>query len=267
MLRLYAEEFVGLSGWLSQMQLSYLNPAPVGNSGPAPSPLADESLQVLRQKVTRAKELAESMEFKRVARVADRLLIAIGDPTDQKRHMVANYADDIAHLLGEMANCLKEELESRRYFQLSDEGATRYGQASIILQGPAWEKLPATRNDLAEAIDCLALERATASVFHLMRAMEVVVRKLSRRLKVPITPQTTWGRMTHDMDSKIRAMPNMTNAQKRKKNDWEEARVNLAHIGSVWRNNTMHPAKSYTVEQAADVLDAVRVFMASLARL
>ena len=67
--------------------------------------------------------------------------------------------------------------------------------------------------------------------------------------------------------SEVSGRPHATNAQKRKKNDWEEARVNLAHIGSVWRNNTMHPAKSYTVEQAADVLDAVRVFMASLARL
>jgi hypothetical protein len=62
-------------------------------------------------------------------------------------------------------------------------------------------------------------------------------------------------------------MAETTVAQKRKKNDWEASRANLHHVGSVWRNNTMHPAASYTQAQASDVLDAVRVFMTALAAL
>jgi hypothetical protein len=34
---------------------------------------------------------------------------------------------------------------------------------------------------------------------HQLRAMEVAVRKLSKRLKVTITPQTTWRQMTGRM--------------------------------------------------------------------
>jgi hypothetical protein len=69
---------------------------------------------------------------------------------------------------------------------------------------------------------------------HQLRAMEVAVRKLSKRLKVTITPQTTWRQMTGRMDDKIKGMPEATDTQKRKKNKWEEARANLHHVGSVY---------------------------------
>jgi hypothetical protein len=89
----------------------------------------------------------------------------------------------------------------------------------------------------------------------------VAVRTLSRRLKITITPQTG------AMDGKIKGMPDKTFRQQRKKNEWEAARANLHHVGSVWRNNTMHPAVSYSRSQARDVFDAVRVFMSGLCEL
>jgi hypothetical protein len=58
--------------------------------------------------------------------------------------------------------------------------------------------------------------------------------------------------------NKIKQMPDATKAQKRKKDDWEAARVNLHHVGSVWRNNTMHPAASYTQSEGRDVFNATR---------
>ena len=97
--------------------------------------------------------------------------------------------------------------------------------------------------------------------------MEATVRQLGKRLGVTITPQTTWRQMTGQMDDKIKKMPERTEQQKRKRNNWEAARANLHHVGSVWRNNTMHPAISYAPSQARDVMSAVRVFMGGLAEL
>lgn len=136
-----------------------------------------------------------------------------------------------------------------------------------IFAGPAWEKFDAARDDLAEAVNCVALERPTAGVFHLMRAMEIAVRKLSKRRKVTISTKTTWRVMTHAMDGKIAKMKDKTPAQLQRKNNWEASRANLHHVGSVWRNNTMHPAKSYSQSQAKEILEAVRVFMNGLAEL
>jgi len=69
------------------------------------------------------------------------------------------------------------------------------------------------------------------------------------------------------MDDKIKKMPEATDKQKDKKNDWEGARANLHHVGSVLRNKTMHPAATYTPSQAHDVFDACRVFMNALCDL
>jgi hypothetical protein len=73
--------------------------------------------------------------------------------------------------------------------------------------------------------------------------------------------------MTGNMEDKIKKMPDKTERQQREKSDWEAARANLHRVGSVWRNTTMHPAKSYTPSQARDVFEATRVFMNVLCQL
>jgi hypothetical protein len=158
---------------------------------------------------------------------------------------------------------LEQELENEFYFQVDRQEVQFYGQKTLFGDAVA-KKFKGAAYDIENAGNCFALQQPTACVFHLMRAMEVVVRKLSKRLDVTITPQTTWRNMTGNMDAKIKAMPEKTEAQKRKKNDWEAARVNLHHVGSVWRNKTMHPAASYTRSQARDVLNATRVFVTDL---
>lgn len=166
----------------------------------------------------------------------------------------------IAHLISR----LQDELNERHFVRVTD--ASLYDRPDLFGHEVA-KKFKTAVSDIENAGNCVALEQGTACVFHLMRAMEVAVRQLSKRLKVTITPQTTWRQMTNLMDDKIKKMPERTEHLKRKKNDWEAARTNLHHVGSVWRNNTMHPASSYTPSQAADVLRAVHVFMTALADL
>ena len=161
---------------------------------------------------------------------------------------------------------LQDELKTQHFLHVAQEDVRFYGQKELF--GPAVAKqFKKAAVDIEQAGNCLALEQPTACVFHLMRAMEIAVRQLGKRLKVTITPQTTWRQMTGQMDDKIKKMPDSTDALKRKKNRWEEARANLHHVGSVWRNNTMHPATSYTSSQARDVLSAVRIFMHGLSAL
>ncbi len=129
------------------------------------------------------------------------------------------------------------------------------------------EKFGAASVDIESAHNCYAAGESTACVFHLMRAMEVAVRKLAGRLKIKIHPKDTWGLIVGRMMPVIAAMADDTMARKKKKDAWAEAAVNLRHVGQAWRNSTMHPAKSYTLPQAKEVLDAVRVFMTGLAAL
>lgn len=189
----------------------------------------------------------------------DRLYILIGPQTFAPR---LGISQAIIHLQSR----IKDELAAQNFFRVRPEDVGLYGQSELFGATVA-KKFKTAAQDIQNAGNCVALGQATACVFHLMRAMEIAVRQLGKRLKVTITPQTTWRQMTNQMDDKIKKMPEKTEHLKRKKNDWEAARANLHHVGSVWRNNTMHPATSYTPSQAHDVLSAVRVFMSALAEL
>lgn len=173
----------------------------------------------------------------------------------------------LAQAINHLLSRLQDDLQQQFFFHLMQQDVRFYGQKAPFGEAVA-KKFKAASDDIEKAGNCFALQQPTACVFHLMRAMEVAVRQLGKRLKVTITPQTTWRQMTGNMmDPKIRVMPDATDSQKRKKNDWEAARANLHHVGSVWRNNTMHPAASYTQSQALDIINAVRVFMSGLADL
>jgi hypothetical protein len=189
----------------------------------------------------------------------DRIAILIAPQTMAPR---LGISQAIVHLLSRV----KDDLNAQKFFHVLPGYVQFYGQDQLFGDVVA-KKFPSASEDIKNAGNCLALGQATACIFHLMRAMEIAVRQLSRRLNVTITPQTTWRVMTGNMDPKIKAMPDATQRQKQKKNDWEAARTNLHLVGSVWRNNTMHPATSYTQSQALDVMNAVRVFMSGLSAL
>ena len=189
----------------------------------------------------------------------NRIMILVGVHTFAPR---SGISQAIVHLMSR----LKDDLSLQKFYRVNPEDVSLYGSENLFGDAVA-AKFRDAAEDIQNAGNCVALGQGTACVFHLMRAMEIAVRKLGARLKITITPQSTWRNMTSQMDSKILKMPDKTEAQKRKKNELEAARTNLHHVGSVWRNNTMHPATSYTPSQARDVMHAVRIFMVDLAAL
>jgi hypothetical protein len=178
----------------------------------------------------------------------------------------AGIRDRIQQEIKRLAERFEDELERHQFFYVPGDRAEFYN-SGVLFNDRILAKFPKSVPELTAAGSCYAVGQPTACVFHLMRAMEVAVRQLGKRLHVTITPNTTWRKITSDTDAKIKPMPEITDGQKKKKNQWEAARANLHHVGSVWRNNTMHPANSYTLPQAKDVIDAVRVFMPSLCDL
>ena len=173
---------------------------------------------------------------------------------------------DIARRCDHLKNRILDELAHEFYFKVHRGDIQLYGQKLPFGTAVA-KKFKRAAPEIIHASNCLALRQPTACVFHLMRAMEVVVRQLGKRLHLTISSQTTWGQLTNQMDPIIGRMPAATNAQRRKKEKWEEARVNLHHVRSVWRNSTMHPANSYTNDQARHIFSATRVFMNGLCNL
>ncbi len=121
---------------------------------------------------------------------------------------------------------------------------------------------PKASEEITEAALCLAFSRPTAAVFHLMRAMELSVQRLAEALGKSNPNEKVWGVILSDINAAIEAMPKGP-----ARDAWSASHTHLYHVKQAWRNDTMHPKTTYTEEQAQNVFDAVRSFMAHLATL
>ena len=129
-------------------------------------------------------------------------------------------------------------------------------------------KFPTAVFEVDEAGKCLALGRPTASVFHLMRVMEIGVRAVARCLKIPdpIKPaERNWGEILRKIKEAIELRTKTSAwASPKHKEFFETAYVSLDAVRAAWRNTTMHVDNKYTPDEAEHILLAVRAFMRTL---
>ena len=122
--------------------------------------------------------------------------------------------------------------------------------------------------EIEEAMKCLALERGTACVFHLMRVMEFGIKKLGKKLRVDIdVEKETWYQIEQHVNKAIAAMPSSTSANQKKKQKHASAAAGLGSVRIAWRNDVMHPKATYTEEEARRIMDHVGGFLNSLCPL
>lgn len=126
------------------------------------------------------------------------------------------------------------------------------------------------QRDSEEAGKCLAFDRGTACVFHLMRVMEVGLRALAASLNDPrLDPKRnpSWDSILKKCDEEL-AKPLKDRAPEWRQDDafFSIAAAQLHAVKDAWRNPTMHVERHYDPEEAEDVWNAVRAFMRHLAK-
>jgi hypothetical protein len=160
-----------------------------------------------------------------------------------------------------------EELETNRMLVIAPTKIGLWEQESPLF-GTEVEATfgQAVDEEISEAGKCLAVDRTTACVFHLMRAMELVVRALGKKLDVTIIDKNNtdleWGKILANMKvpiEKMQAGP--------QRDRWSGRLTLLYHVNKAWRSDTMHPKKTYTEAEARAVFDAVGAFMKDLVPL
>jgi hypothetical protein len=144
---------------------------------------------------------------------------------------------------------------------LTTENATK--ETISLLGDEVFKNLPSANEDIQEAGTCLALERATASVMHLMRVLEAGLAVLAKTLGV--TKQNDWGRYLREIDDALAASIEASGARSADEQFYAEVATTIDHMRRAWRNPTMHPEKTYSPERAEEILQSVRSFMRHLA--
>lgn len=162
-------------------------------------------------------------------------------------------------VLVELRNRMADELKGRVHLSVTRPDSDLY-TARFPFGEDVASKFSRAASDISEAAKCLALERPTASVFHLMRVMELGVQNFGKRLGVASTSEKTWQKILDDLNASIKAMPAKTKMQKSKKERYAAAHAHLFSVKLAWRNPVMHPKATYTLEEAREIFGSVKTF-------
>ncbi len=139
-----------------------------------------------------------------------------------------------------------------------------YAPKTLLFGDEVSQAFPSAIIEIEEAAKCLALERPTACVFHLMRTVETALKVLAKTLSIPYAP--SWEGYLGQIATQIEIKwPKRTPKQKREHAFYSEAHAHLSSLKIAWRNPTMHVVKSYTLEQSEEISGSVRTFMRHLA--
>ncbi|MCH7737526.1 MAG: hypothetical protein IH872_09025 [Chloroflexi bacterium] len=167
-------------------------------------------------------------------------------------------------LFDELSGRLSDESNSLQLFMV-ERDELRYVTERNLFGEDVAASFQKASFDIEEAGKCLAFDRGTACVFHLMRVMELGLRVLGDALGIPSTSNRNWDEILNKADKE------MKQRRQDQSPEWQSDEVffssAVAHLRSVkiaWRNPTMHIEAKYTEEEAEDIWTHVASFMRHL---
>ncbi|CAN7289943.1 hypothetical protein [Mesorhizobium sp. LjNodule214] len=208
----------------------------------------------------------ENLQLPLSIKMVGRLRYAI-DIKNNPEYAVEVVRNRYSTVLGELKNRIEDELANAVVYSLSPSEAG-YSRGTEPPFGDEVRKcFQDTAFDLEEARKCMSFARWTAVVFHLMRALEVAVGALGKKLSATVANghggSLTWGVIIANIAAKIEKLPK----DYPNRAAYSQAQALLYHVNQAWRTETMHPKQTYTEEEAKAVYEASGSFMRHLAGL
>ena len=149
-------------------------------------------------------------------------------------------------------------------FMTVDESTIDYYKKRNLFGKRVAKHFPSSAHDIEEAGKCIALDRWTAVVFHLMRVMEVGLRVVAKSLNDPnLDParNPSWDAMLKKCDGELQKPAAQRCPEWNSDSQFfANATANLRAVKDAWRNPTMHIEAVYTEDMAMDIWAAVRTF-------
>lgn len=159
-----------------------------------------------------------------------------------------------------LKNCVDAESQSMRALVLSPLESDLFEPATPHFGKDVRDRFPSAIRNIDEANKCLALGRTTASVFHLMRIIEVALKATHAYLGL-IVSDRNWGVLLSQIRTeRVRRGPTWVD-----KDYFQDLYARLDAIKDAWRNTTMHVENDYTEEEARLILGNVRGLMEKIA--
>lgn len=156
-----------------------------------------------------------------------------------------------------------DEIFSKMVLVVDSKHAKFYDDSECLFGEDVENAFPSSVPEIAEAGKCRALGRWTASVMHLMRALEPPLLTLQAAVGVNV-PKEQWGQIIDQIEAKIREIKKSSHG-KADEQWFSEAASHFRIIKNAWRNHAQHLHERYDEERAVAIYDSVRAFTRQLA--
>jgi hypothetical protein len=250
MLRFHADRFVNLLNLLNTIE-SLLNNEQFFQ--------VETNAPFVAQRLTDLMEQLTALRMNVSNKKAEQIYLLMINPNPTMAGLAKRYCEDLRERI-------EHELDGKAIYFVSNR--VELLEVSEPLFGSAVdEKFPSARFDIEEAGKCLALGRATASVMHLMRAMELGLGYLAQALNLTLTTEN-WNTILNDIEKEIRSRTKGTHGDQWKEDEpfFAEAATHFRLVKNAWRNHAAHARVKYTPEEADEIFRSVRSFMRHLAK-
>ena len=209
-------------------------------------------------------EAASSMKSgaKTIIEIAESLELPVTATTARNMVGKADTVEKLKAAILQLGNTLFMELDQRKFYGPL-ERFTKYFEQEKLFGDEVFDRFPSANDDIYEAGTCLALERATACVMHLMRVLECGLAALAKMLA--ITQQNDWGAYLRKIGAELDARAKAAGARSADEQFCAEAAANFDRLRRAYRNPTMHAEKTYSQDRAEEILLATKSFMGHLA--
>lgn len=171
---------------------------------------------------------------------------------------------DVWAACGALENSFYNELHRTVYLRISDEREKYYSDSKEPRQlfGQQVETaFPSAIEDIADAGNCLALERWAASAFHCMRVLERGLTALAAKFNVP-SDHTNWHNIIEGIESAVRKIDKNWGADyKEQQQFYGDVARHFMFLKDGWRNHVMHIRDKYDEGKALSVFLHTKEFM------
>jgi hypothetical protein len=220
-----------------------------------------EFISQVKEHLEGVRDAAKASNMDDIAKLAGDIVsrwLDTGDPTTDDK--IGSIKTLVSQLIGTIQQRLKDDL----FFRVDPTHRPFYDK--VLLTPAAESAFPSSVRDVIEAGKCFALDRWTACVMHLMRALEFPIKALAKSLNFsPSSPN--WEQILNEAEREIRKISPATHGPNWKQHEqfYSEAALDFRFIKNAWRNYAVHGHNTYDRHEAYEILTHVRSFIDGLA--
>lgn len=176
------------------------------------------------------------------------------------------------HLVGLKATCDKVEVLlnaalSDQLLYVIEPWNSGYMGEEGELSLATFKAFPDAAWDVAESAKCIALDRATASVFHSMRSLETIIDDLCKETGV-VPKNPNWGAVLGQITDAVNKFSATSQGPtwRARQHFYSTVTAHLNSCKNAWRNYVAHGHEKYDITTAKTVLNGVKSFLNDYAK-